>query len=815
MPTQRLEPYRKKRDFARTAEPTGTVAPDSGNRFVVHKHHATADHYDLRLETGGVLKSWAVPKGPSLNPEDKRLAVETEDHPIEYIDFEGVIPKGEYGGGPMIVWDAGVWAPMEDVETSLKKGAFKFRLSGEKLKGGWMLARLKSKPGEEKRNWLLFKERDPFASAELDILAERPESVKSGLRIEELAAPDLPAKPKVLRPGRLPGAVKARMPARVEPQLATSVAKPPSGDDWLHEIKFDGYRTMAHVAQGSATFITRSGLDWTKRYRDLAAAFAKLPCRQAVIDGEIVVLDEQGVSRFALLQDALAKGESHRLTFFAFDLLYLDGWDLTGAPLDKRKQLLSDLLAGQVTARSSLQISGHIAGDGKPLYDRAAEMGLEGIVSKRASAPYTSGRSATWSKIKALSSGDFVIAGYTTSQAAEGLAALALAEWVDGELHYRGKVGTGFDAQTLPRLLARLEPLRTGAERLDRMPRDIIPVRPVLTARIHYANLTADKALRHAVFKGLREAELSASGSSRRKRLILDADLAAIWVTNPTRRLFGKSGPTKLDIAVYYAAVGDFMLPHILGRPVSLVRCPTGRAQDCFFQRHPFPGMPPTIASFETKNSEDETQTYISVEDVKGYLALAQFGVVEFHVWGVLSKHLDRPDRMVFDLDPGEGINWREVVEAAIHVRAELRLLGLEPFVKTSGGRGVHVVAPTAGKLGWKQFHQAAGEISSKIAATAPDTFTTVMGKENRKKRIFIDFHRNARSATAVAPFSLRNRAHMPVSTPLSWTNLESIDAPEDLNYSSVPSLLETTGDPWADINDFARELPLLVQVKS
>ena len=815
MPTQRLEPYRKKRDFARTAEPTGTVAPDSGNRFVVHKHHATADHYDLRLETGGVLKSWAVPKGPSLNPEDKRLAVETEDHPIEYIDFEGVIPKGEYGGGPMIVWDAGVWAPMEDVETSLKKGAFKFRLSGEKLKGGWMLARLKSKPGEEKRNWLLFKERDPFASAELDILAERPESVKSGLRIEELVAPDLPAKPKVLRPGRLPGAVKAPMPARVEPQLATSVAKPPSGDDWLHEIKFDGYRTMAHVAQGSATFITRSGLDWTKRYRDLAAAFAKLPCRQAVIDGEIVVLDEQGVSRFALLQDALAKGESHRLTFFAFDLLYLDGWDLTGAPLDKRKQLLSDLLAGQVTARSSLQISGHIAGDGKPLYDRAAEMGLEGIVSKRASAPYASGRSATWSKIKALSSGDFVIAGYTTSQAAEGLAALALARV--------GRRRTALSRQGRHRLRRANLAAASGAARTASNRRRAAgphaqghnPGAPGADGPHTLCKPDGRQGATPRRVQGTAGSRTFGSGSSQRKRLILDADLAAIWVTNPTRRLFGKSGPTKLDIAVYYAAVGDFMLPHILGRPVSLVRCPTGRAQDCFFQRHPFAGMPPTIASFETKNSEDETQTYISVEDVKGYLALAQFGVVEFHVWGVLSKHLDRPDRMVFDLDPGEGINWREVVEAAIHVRAELRLLGLEPFVKTSGGRGVHVVAPTAGKLGWKQFHQAAGEISSKIAATAPDTFTTVMGKENRKKRIFIDFHRNARSATAVAPFSLRNRAHMPVSTPLSWTNLESIDAPEDLNYSSVPSLLETTGDPWADINDFARELPLLVQVKS
>lgn len=817
MPTAKLRQYRKKRDFSKTHEPVGERAPDHGNRFVVHKHHATADHYDLRLETGGVLKSWAVPRGPSLNPDDKRLAVETEDHPIEYIDFEGVIPEGEYGGGPMIVWDTGVWAPMEDVETSLRKGAFKFRLSGEKLKGGWMLARLKPKPGEEKVNWLLFKERDLAADPALDILAARPESVKTGRRIEELVAPNIPTAPKVLRPGKLPGAARGPMPPRIEPQLASRVAKPPvdGGKDrvWLHEIKFDGYRTMAHVSGGSVTLITRSGLDWTKRYRDLAGAFTKLSCKDAVIDGEIVVLDDTGISRFALLQDALAEGASHKLSFFAFDLPYLDGWDLTGVQLVKRKQMLSDLLTGHVSGHSPVQISDHVTGDGQALYDRVAEMGLEGIVSKRASAPYAPGRSTTWTKVKALEVGDFVIAGYTTSEAAEGLAALGLAEWVDGELQYRGKVGTGFDAETLPRLLARLEPLRDGAERLDGMPKDVMPVRPVLTAHIHYANRTADNALRHAVFKGLREAELSASGSSR-KRLITDADLASIWVTNPTRRLFGKSGPTKLDIAVFYAAVGDFMLPHILGRPVSLVRCPTGRPQDCFFQRHPFEGMPPTLGSFDTKNSEGKTKGYISVEDVKGYLALAQFGVVEFHTWGTLRKNLDKPDRVVFDLDPGEGIAWREVVEAAVHVRAELHRLGLEPFVKTSGGKGIHVVVPTLRKLGWKQFHQAASEISSRIAATAPDTFTTVMGKDNRKKRIFIDFHRNARGATAVAPFSLRGRAHMPVSTPLIWRDLESIDAPEDLNYSSVPGLLETTGDPWADINDFARELPPPLQVK-
>jgi len=815
MANSKLRSYHAKRDFSKTSEPAGRASGAAGNRFVVHKHSATADHYDLRLEHEGVLKSWAVPKGPSLNPADKRLAVETEDHPLEYIDYEGVIPEGEYGGGPMIVWDTGTWAPMDDIEKSLRTGAFKFRLAGEKLNGGWMLARLKGKPGDTKTPWLLFKEKDLASDEKFDILAERPESVKTGRRIEELVEEPKPARRVKLKPGALPGAVKSGLPDRIEPQLASPTEKPPHGGDWLHEIKFDGYRTAAHVAGGEAKLITRSGIDWTKRYGDLKRAFASLPCGEAVIDGEIVVLDEKGVARFALLQDALSSGNSHRLVFYAFDLLFLDGWDLTAAPLEKRKGLLAQLLAGHVSGRSAVQFSDHVGGeDGAALYERAAELGLEGIVSKRASSHYVSGRSKTWVKAKALKAGDFVIAGYTISQAAEGLAALGLAEWVDGELHYRGKVGTGFDAATLPKLLKRLEPLRAGAEKLEGAPKDVIPVRPVLTAHVHYANLTADNSLRHAVFKGLREAELSASGPVERKRLISDADLATIWVTNPTRRLFGKSGPTKLDIAVYYAAVGDFMLPHIYGRPVSLVRCPTGKAQDCFFQRHPFTGMPTTLASFEIKNSEEENKRYISVEDPKGFLALAQFGVVEFHTWGALRQSLDRPDRMVFDLDPGEGIGWREIVEAAVHVRGELQAMGLEPFVKTSGGKGIHVVVPVRGKTAWKAFHQIAGEISTRIAATAPDTFTTTMGASNRKRRIFIDFHRNARSATAVAPYSLRSRSTATASTPLSWADLESIDAAEDLNYSSLPGLLAVSGDPWADINDFARELPAQSKIR-
>ncbi|ESY05615.1 ATP-dependent DNA ligase [Mesorhizobium sp. LNJC399B00] len=826
MPTPpKLKAYRAKREFTKTPEPAGGLISGDGNRFVVHKHHATADHYDLRLQVGGVLKSWAVPRGPSLNPADKRLAVETEDHPLEYIDFEGVIPEGEYGGGPMIVWDTGTWAPMDDVDKSLRTGAFKFRLAGDKLNGGWMLTRLKPKPGEdsEKKNWLLFKERDLAADTGLDILEARPESVKSGKRIEELVAPPrkparLPPKPGALKPGALSGAVRGDPPSRIEPQLATQVPKPPggpvedTGELWLHEIKFDGYRTMAHVGDGEVRLITRGGIDWTKRYGDLPQAFSRLPLSQAIIDGEIMVLDEKGISRFALLQDALSAGAGSKLHFYAFDLLHLDGWDLRKAPLARRKALLAELLAGQ-GANSAIQLSDHVEGDGQGLYDQASILGLEGVVSKRANAIYQSGRTKTWTKVKALETGDFIIAGYTVSDAAEGLAAIGMAEFADGELHYRGKVGTGFDAATAGDLLARLQPLRDGATAPEGVPREIMRemkwVRPMLSARIHYANRTADNSLRHGVFRGLRDVGLSTPVSPKRKRLIAEADLATIWVTNPERRLFGKTGPTKLDIAVYYALVGDFMLPHIMGRPVSLVRCPTGLPKDCFFQRHAFTGMPPSVVTFDATNSEGETKSYLSVEGAKGYLALAQFGVVEFHTWGTHRLSPDKPDQIVFDLDPGEGIAWREVVEAAVHIKGELERLGLVPFAKTSGGSGIHITVPVTQKQNWKKLHQATSAISTLLAATAPDTFTTTMGKENRKRRIFIDYHRNARGHTSAAPYSLRARTNLPASTPVSWADLETIDAPQDLNYSSLPGLLATSGDPWADMEDFARDLPL------
>ncbi|MBI4923305.1 MAG: DNA ligase D [Devosia nanyangense] len=807
-----LHNYRQKRDFGKTPEPTGG-GDGGGNRFVIHKHWATADHYDLRLELDGVLKSWAVPKGPSLNPADKRYAAETEDHPIEYLDFEGVIPEGEYGGGPMIVWDTGTWAPMGDIGEGLKKGDFKFRLWGEKLKGGWVLIRMKPKPGEAgKNNWLFVKERDTGVDTKTDILATRPESVKSGRRIEDLipAKPAKAAKPVPLDPKKIAGAVKAPMPKSMKPQLASESGEPVKGEGWLHEIKFDGYRTIAMVTGGKVRLLTRTGIDWTARYGVLARAFEHLLVKEAVLDGEIVVVDDAGVSHFADLQQALSDHASERLTFFAFDLMHLDGYDLTKAKLTDRKALLQSLLGTVITANSAIQFSDGFAGDGQVLYDHATEIGLEGIVSKRVDAPYIEARSKTWVKTKALQAGDFPIVGYTLSPAAGGIGAIALGQWVDGELEYRGKCGTGFVASDLLSILAKLKPLAAPDQKLDGMPKDVIPVRPVITAHVHYANLTADKSVRHAVFKGLREPEITATEApAPRKRLISDADLAGIWVTNPTRRLFGKSGPTKLDVAIYYAAVGDFMLPHIFGRPVSLVRSPSGRLDDIFFQRHPFTGMPPTIGSFETMSSDEgELKKYISIEDAKGYLALAQFGVIEFHAWGCHWKTaLEKPDRVIFDLDPGEGIKFRQIVEAAVFVREFLEGLGLTPYVKTSGGKGLHVVVPLKPKLDWKKTHAATGEIATRIAKAAPETFVVNMAKDKRTRRIFIDFHRNYRGATAVAPYSLRARANLPASTPVNWSDLRSIDAPEDLNYSTLPGILNISGDPWAAMDQDAADL--------
>jgi DNA ligase D len=830
MAAGKLDKYRRKRDFRRTTEPAGVETGDAGNLYMIHKHDATRLHYDLRLQIGGVLKSWAVPKGPSLDPKEKRLAVEVEEHPLEYGAFEGVIPEGNYGAGATLIWDSGTWAPMGDLEKSLKSGTLKFRLAGEKLRGGWTLARLRPRPGDKQPNWLLIKEQDDDASTEVDILEAQPESVVSGKRVEELLTRDAdvwstgkpaarrtkqvlpaepkPSKPPALRPGALKGAREGALPRTFKPQLASPVETPPEGDGWLHEIKLDGYRTIAIVSDGKARLITRNGHDWTDRYGDVARAFATVPASAAIVDGEVVVPDESGVTHFAALQDAIAEGETWRMVFYAFDLMYLNGWDLTDVALVERKDILEKLLR-PITARiSAIQVSEHVAGHGREFFAQVSRMQLEGVVSKRVTSAYRSGRTKTWLKAKAKPTETFTVIGYTTSAAAGGLAALHLAEEAEDGLRPVGKVGTGFSIGQAAMLTDRLEALARAKPPIPFTAP--VPkahwVEPQVKALVQYSNKTADGNLRHAVFLGLSEPQQPQPARANPhvkapRRLITDQHLANIWVTNPERRMFSKTGPTKLDLAVYYARIGDYMLPHILNRPVSLIRCPTGEEKDCFFQRHAFSGMPQEIGIFPSKREDKEDRDYLFVKDAEGYLALAQFGVVEFHPWGCRVDKPDHPDRMFFDLDPGEGVAWRDVVEAAQAVGEELTRLGLTPFVKTSGGKGIHVVVPLNRRHGWKEVHETSGRIAASLARKSPGTFVATMGKRERRNRIYVDFHRNARSATAAGVFTLRARKGLPASAPLAWDDLASIDDPADLNYATLPSFLSNSGDPWAEMD--------------
>ena len=833
-----LERYREKRDFSKTREPPGGKVAPGTSLFVVQKHAARRLHYDLRLQFGDALKSWAVPNGPSLDPKARRLAVHVEDHPLEYVDFEAQIPKGQYGAGGMIVWDRGTWIPMGDPEEGYRKGSLKFRLDGEKLGGGWTLVRLKPKEGERGDNWLLIKERDPFARPGSDaaILEERPESVISGRRVEELAEPEPAASRRrddarrsSPRLSRAPGKRRCRRSSgRSWPRRRPGCPRARSGCTRSSSTAIAPSR--ASMA-GEVRLITRSGLDWTDRYGVLAKVFQGLRCQQALIDGEIVVQDEQGIASFAALQDALSAGRTHELIFFAFDLPYLDGYDLGAVPLVERKRALEGLLDPAITPSSALQISEHVVGNGRAFYEQAAQLGLEGIISKRADGAYQQTRTRSWLKIKCRQSDEFVIVGFGASEAAGGIGALLLAEADDGGLRYVGRVGTGFSMPEMQSLHARLEALRTKKATValppeERRRKDIVWVRPALVAEVEYGNRTADGILRHAVYKGLRmdkaEDESAAAApepppQAPRKRYVSDADLAQVWVTNPDRVMFGEGGPTKLELALYYARVGDWMLPELIERPVSLLRCPTGKSADCFFQRHAMAGMPDVIKRIPLREEGSKKRAdYLYVEDARGLLALAQFGAVEFHPWGCRVDQPERPDRIVFDLDPDEGLPWREVVSAAHHVADVLRELGLVPFLKTTGGKGLHVVVPIARRHGWPEVRRFCEAFAKQQAQQAPKRFTANMAKRERRGRIYLDYLRNARSATAVGAYSLRARPGVPASTPLAWTELAQLDDAKDLNWATVPERLAQDGfaDPWAGIDAAARALTKEMQRK-
>jgi bifunctional non-homologous end joining protein LigD len=815
----RLKDYKRKRDFSRTPEPRPEPGGDAGRKFVVQKHAARRLHYDLRLELDGVLKSWAITRGPSLTVGEKRLAIHTEDHPIEYLDFEGNIPKGEYGAGTMIVWDHGEWLPEGDPNRGLAKGHLTFSLVGRRLKGRWHLVRIRPRPGEKSEPWLLIKSGDVFARRQGDreITDEETTSFLSGRTTDELAAmgelrSDHKARDKVMKSRRLvlpdiekiAGARKGLLPAFLEPSLALACEKPPSGPKWVHEIKYDGYRMQARLDGGKVRLLTRKNLDWTKRFRSIEEAIKPLPLASALIDGEIVVEDANGISSFSSLQADLKAGRQDRLRYYLFDIFYCDGFTLVNATLEDRKFLLQKLLSS-LPAGSPIRFSEHLEEDGPTMLEHACRFGLEGIVSKRRDLPFSPGRGEHWLKSKCIRRQEFVIVGYIPSTAAPGSVGSLLLAYYEGDrrLIYAGRVGTGWSADQakslrndLDRIAATkphfLTPLPSGADKGVRW------AEPRLVCEVQYRDWTLDGLLRQSSFKGLKEdkpaEEIVLEERPKRSKSRTMTDISGIRLTHPERILWETQGITKQGLAEFYAGIADWILPHLTGRLLSLVRCPSGVTEKCFFAKHPWQGLSDVVRRINI--GEDEPM--VAIDNLAGLISLVQASVVEIHPWGSTTNHLDRPDRLIFDLDPGEGVPWGMVIDAAREVRVRLEDLGLKSFVKTSGGKGLHILVPIEPSAGWDVAKAFTQSLAETMAKDRPDRYVATIAKRARRGHIFIDYLRNSRGATAVAPYSTRALSHAPVSTPLAWEELaEGIRADHFKIDNLRQRLAFLKQDPW------------------
>ncbi|TVV71752.1 DNA ligase D, partial [Sphingomonas solaris] len=830
--TDPLARYNEKRDFAKTKEPAGERGDTAGHGFMVQKHDASRLHWDFRLELDGVLKSWAVTRGPSLNPDDKRLAVRTEDHPLAYATFEGTIPKGEYGGGTVMLWDRGTWTPHPDKDPvkTLAEGHLHFTLQGERMKGEWIMIRLKPRGREKGENWLLRKVADDFAGGSDDLVERELTSVATGRTMLEIAegkaaatkkararrkpaarptakADVAPAaKPRVRKTAR----AKLPLPAFQPPQLATLVDHVPAGAGWLHEVKYDGYRCLLAVAGSEAKAYTRTGLDWSDRFAPVVAVARGLGIGSALIDGEIVALDSEGRPRFQTLQAALKEGGAP-LVFFAFDLLEQDGEDLTGLPNVERKARLATLLAD--AADGPIRYAEHITGEGEKLFTALCGEGYEGVVSKRADAPYRGRRSQGWLKTKCIRRQEFVIVGWTPSAKGRGFASLLLGLNEDGRLRYAGKVGTGFGADGIAALLAKLTPLEQTTATVE-APRAMVKgahwVKPVLVAEVAFAEMTdADGldggVLRHSSFVGLREdkpaaevvkEDVSSPPKPRKtaKTAKTDDKPFGIAISSRDRVIFLESGLTKGELADYYAAVAEPMLAWAADRPVSLVRCPQGRAKHCFFQKHDAGSFGDTVRKVPIRGKDGQDEPYLYVEEAAGLLACVQMGTIEFHGWGSRVGAVEMVDRMVFDLDPDEGLGFPAVKAAAVLLRGVLADMGLVSFPMLSGGKGVHVVVPLDATADWVAVKDFASRFARAMGQAHADIFTANMKKTERKGRIFLDWLRNQRGATAVLPYSARARANAPVAAPVTWEELDGIETPARYTIRDAAELVKRAG---------------------
>ena len=902
-----LERYRDKRNFRATPEPRGRVVRGKAKElsFVIQKHAASHLHYDFRLELNGVLLSWAVPKGPSLDPHDKRLAMHVEDHPLEYGGFEGIIPPRQYGAGTVMVWDRGTWHPIGDPVAAYQKGHLKFELDGEKLKGVWSLIRTHgSKYGGKsgKQAWLLIKDSDEYAKEgnAARIVDEEPDSVASGRSLEEIARDKAnewhsnrsvaanvrggaladvgsaqsrqPAKRPARKasraasasgangedkaapvsPASAAGAKKARLPASLSPTLATLVDSAPTGDDWIHEVKFDGYRMVSRIDHGEVRIYSRNGKEWTSVLPSVVASLQRLDVDQAWLDGEIAVADAQGLTSFQQLQNALSDPRAKNISYFVFDLLYQDGYDLRGVALSERKQLLRALVG---KSDPILRYSVDVQGSGAEFFAQACKLKLEGAVSKRADSAYREGvRTRDWLKVKCGQRQEMVIGGFTDPQGSRsGFGALLLGIYEGGKLRDAGKVGTGFDDKTLTKLRPVLGKLEQKEAPFINPPRGFEAkgahwVKPQLVAEIAFTEWSNDGALRHPSFQGLREdkkatdvvreqatpvkasdgdaapdapgqavptraaaARASATRAASARATSGDKTapasggsdtVAGIKLSHPDKPLFPEAKLVKRDLALYYEAIADWILPHLRDRPLALVRCPDGWSKQCFFQKHADKSVNAAVTRVEVPEGEG-TATYFAANSLPALVALVQWGVVELHPWGSRAPKLDRPDRLIFDFDPDDGIAWKQIVEAVGVLRALLDDLGLEGFLKTTGGKGLHVVVPIRPTLDWTQAKGFTKAVADLLVGTFPDRFIATVSKAQRKGKIFIDYLRNAEGATAIAPYAIRARAKAPVSTPIGWKELDTDVRFDHFNVRTIPERLRgLRQDPWAAIGE-------------
>ncbi len=820
-PPDPLALYNSKRNFTRTAEPAGTLAPGNGNSFMVQKHDATRLHWDFRLEIDGVLKSWAVTRGPSLDPNEKRLAVRTEDHPLSYATFEGTIPAGEYGGGTVMLWDRGTWSPIKGKSAKdLDKGHLHFVLDGERMKGEWLLIRLKPRAKEKRENWLLRKIDDAAAGGTDTLVEEALTSVSTGrtmIEIEEGKKPARPPSPSSQRKlgsqaastGQEPhetlasagvtkeaGRSATKLPEFQDLQLCTLVDAVPTGSAWLHEVKYDGYRALVSIANGKAKVFTRTGLDWTDKFAAIAAAAAKLPVKSALIDGEIVAFKD-GHPDFSTLKDAIsANGD---MTLFAFDLLALDGEDLTGLSNLDRKAWLQPLIPED---EDRLRYSDHVIGAGEQLFETMCREGLEGIVSKRADAPYAGKRTKAWLKVKCTHRQEFVIVGWLPSNKKRGFKSLLLGVREGKGYRYAGKVGTGFDQALMDDIRDKLDALDRKTPTVE-APKAAVRgakwVTPKLVAEVAFAEVTPDGVLRHSSFIGLREDKAAKDVVAETPAPLPDmaesvAPETSIKVSSRDRVIFDKSDVTKGDLADYYVAVSGIMLPFAANRPISLVRCPQGRSRACFFQKHDAGSFGDAVHQVPIREKDGSTEDYLYVDDADGLVACVQMGTIEFHGWGSSNATLEKPDRLVFDLDPDEGLDFGDTKKAAEHLKNQLAELGLVSFPMLSGGKGVHVVVPLTPEAEWPAVKDFADRFARAMAGAEPERFVATMAKAKRKGRIFIDWLRNQRGATAVMPYSARARAGAPVAAPVSWTELRDIETAARWGVKDGAELIERAG---------------------